>query len=615
MPEMEAGTVRSNRLECFAETSMTAKGPIIKVISAQGSSHQVPVPAGALTIGRNITNLLVIDEPAASRFHCVIEKTKTGYRLRDLDSRNGTLVNGEPVKSAELNPGDVITIGATELHFSPTGALRHAAGADESAEPVDEEFAAFSELASNLEPRPLEEVAQTEERIPIEYTGTAGASEWERILRGRAESLALKPFRDSDIALINARGQTAHAPTPVAGKMQAGTESLVMLRLILLICFRSRATDIHFEMQQDDVQIRIRVDGTMIEILRLMQHQRELALRVLSMVKVLSEIDIAHKNIVQEGSFSARVPSGKPGSPVRRVDYRVSFAPAVYGQKLVIRILDVANAPQFIDDLEFPDSIANAVRAKIRNENGMILVCGPTGSGKTTTLYAILRDINVAEHNVVTIEDPVEIQLEGVTQIPVNDAQGNTFSALLKSVLRQDPDIMLVGEVRDPETARIAVQSAMTGHLVFTTVHARDAVGAVYRLLDLGVEPYLVSSGLQMVLAQRLVRQLCPHCKAPIRPTSAQLARMGEYGITDVKEIFEPKGCRRCLNVGFFGRHAVAELLIFNQALRTVVLKTPTMQEILKTLGPENYSRLAENGFRLVADGITSFDEADRAVS
>ncbi|HUB26604.1 MAG TPA: ATPase, T2SS/T4P/T4SS family [Tepidisphaeraceae bacterium] len=596
---------------------MAANGPFIELVNAQGS-RRVPVPAGALTIGRNITNLLVIDEPAASRFHCVIEKTKAGYRLRDLDSRNGTFVNGEQVKSHELSPGDVVTIGETELHFSPAGpvARKTAAAVAESEEPVDPEFAAFSELAAALEPPAPDAMPEPEEEAQAPaYRSEIGGPDWERTLRDRAESLPLKPFRETDIALINARGQTAHATQAFAGKTQPGAESLVMLRLILLICFRSRATDIHIEMQQEDVLVRIRVDGTMVEILHLYRDQRELAVRVLSMVKVISEIDIAHKNIVQEGSFSARVPMGKPGSPVRRVDYRVSFAPAVYGQKLVIRILDVANAPQHIDDLQLPKLVSDSVRTMIRRESGMILVCGPTGSGKTTTLYSILRDINLSEHNVVTIEDPVEIQLEGVTQIPVNDAQGNTFSALLKSVLRQDPDILLVGEVRDPETARIAVQSAMTGHLVFTTVHSRDAVGAVYRLLDLGVEPYLVSSGLQMVLAQRLVRQLCPHCKQPQRPSSAEAARMAEYGLLNVQQIYDAKGCRRCLNTGFFGRRTVVELLSFNQALRDVVLKTPTMQEILKMLGPDNYSRLAENGFRLVADGVTSFDEADRAVS
>jgi general secretion pathway protein E len=317
---------------------------------------------------------------------------------------------------------------------------------------------------------------------------------------------------------------------------------------------------------------------------------------------------------VQEGSFSARVPGGGPGRPPRRVDYRVSFAPAVYGQKLVMRILDTANAPHHISDLKMTDSVIEPIKRMLQQESGMILACGPTGSGKTTTLYALLRDIDLQERNVVTIEDPVEIQLDGVTQIPVNEQQGNSFSALLKSVLRQDPDIILVGEVRDAETARIAVQSAMTGHLVFSTVHARDAIGAVYRLLDLGVEPYLVSSGLQLVLAQRLVRQLCPHCRKPVRPTPEQLATMARLGVRPKGNIFDPKGCRRCLNTGFFGRRTVVELLQFNQALREVILKTPTMQEIIKTLGPDNYVRLAENGYHLVADGVTSFDEVDRAV-
>lgn len=593
---------------------MADNGPYLEVKEGR-NTRRVPVASGLLTIGRNITNFLVIDEQMASRFHCVIEKIKTGHRLRDLESRNGTLVNGQTVKSIELSDGDVITIGATEMHFFTSEASSHRASRFDDPPSLDPELAAFTELAAALEPPPLDAVDETPREEAASAPLATYASDWERTLRERAESLPLKPFRETDIALVNARGQTAHAPTPVGGKTLAGGETLVMLRLILLVCFRSRATDIHIEMQQEDVQFRIRVDGSMVEILHLYHQQRELAIRLLSMVKVLSEIDIAHKNIVQEGSFSARVPSGKPGSPVRRVDYRVSFAPAVYGQKLVIRILDVANAPQHIDDLQLPQLIADSVRSMIRRESGMILVCGPTGSGKTTTLYSILRDINLSEHNVVTIEDPVEIQLEGVTQIPVNDQQGNTFSALLKSVLRQDPDIMLVGEVRDPETARIAVQSAMTGHLVFSTVHSRDAVGAVYRLLDLGVEPYLVSSGLQMVLAQRLVRQLCPHCKKPMRPTSQQAARMAEYGIQNVQQLFDAQGCRRCLSTGFFGRRTVVELLSFNQALRDVVLKTPTMQEILKILGPENYIRLAENGFRLVAEGVTSFDEADRAVS
>jgi general secretion pathway protein E len=367
-------------------------------------------------------------------------------------------------------------------------------------------------------------------------------------------------------------------------------------------------------MKQDDVQVRIRVDGVMIDILKLYKENRDLGIRLLSLIKVLCEIDIAQRNVVQEGSFSTRVPTSIQGTALRRVDYRVSFAPAVYGQKLVVRIFDTANSPQHIDDLLLPDNVVEPIRRMIQRESGMILSCGPTGSGKTTTLYAILRDIDVHERNVVTIEDPVEIQIDGVTQIPVNESQGNSFPALLKSVLRQDPDLILVGEVRDAETARIAMQSAMTGHLVFSTVHANDAVGAIYRLLDLGVEPYLVSSGLQMVLAQRLVRQLCVHCKKPIKTTSAQMAAFAQHGVPSVPEIYIHTGCRRCLNTGFLGRRSVVELLVFTSALRDVILKSPGLKEITKSLTAENYIRLATAGFQLVADGLTSFAEADAVV-
>ena len=593
---------------------MAANSAFLEIKDTKGV-RKVPLTGGPLTVGRNITNLLVLDEPAASRFHCVIEKWQDGYRVRDVGSRNGIFVNGQATKAALLNNGDIVGIGATEMKLILAGAAKPAGGKKKSSAP-DEEAKAADDLAAFLEPAPLDDYVEDEQaQAGAMFTLSSNAPDWERTLRERADALGNRPFRENDISLVNARGQVAHPAVPVTIKAASGNESVLLMRLILLVCFRSRATDIHIELKQEDVQFRIRVDGVMIEILRLFGENRDMAVRLLSMVKVLCEIDIAQKNIVQEGSFSARVPSGKPGQPMRRVDYRVSFAPAVYGQKLVIRILDVANSPQHIDDLQLPETILTAIRRMILMESGMILVCGPTGSGKTTTLYSILRDIDVAERNVVTIEDPVEIQLDGVTQIPVNEAQGNSFSALLKSVLRQDPDIILVGEVRDTETARTAMQSAMTGHLVFSTVHSRDSVSAVYRLLDLGVEPYLVSSALQMVLAQRLVRQLCPHCKIPIRPTEQQAIRLAEFGIENVKQIFNPKGCRRCLNTGFFGRRSIIELLMFNGPLREVLLKTPTMTEIVKTLGPENYVRLAEAGYRLVAEGVTSFDEADRAVS
>ncbi|HTW93999.1 MAG TPA: ATPase, T2SS/T4P/T4SS family [Tepidisphaeraceae bacterium] len=583
--------------------------PLLEVKDAAGV-RQVPLDGGPLTIGRNFTNLLALEEPMASRFHCVIERVAEGYRLRDLQSRNGTKVNGQVIKAALLASGDVITIGKTELRLlipSQSKPVRRKS--------LDAETAASIENGESLAETADEELPDIGEmeESPILPDDV---SLWERALRERAESLPNKPFDEDQIVMINARGKTANLPTTRQsggkGATPPGNEAAIAFRLILLICFRSRATDIHIEPKETEVHVRVRVDGGMVELVHL---TKDLGTKVSSLVKVLSEIDIAQRNVVQEGSFSVRVPPARTTLSPRRVDYRISFAPSVYGQKLVMRILDAANAPLRINDLQLPPAILEEVRRTILQDSGMILVCGPTGSGKTTTLYALLRDIDVNDRNVVTIEDPVEIQLEGVTQIPVSDATGNTFSALLKSVLRQDPDVLLVGEIRDQETARTAVQAAMTGHLVFSTVHSRDTVGALYRLLDLGVEPYMVATGLHLLLSQRLIRQLCAHCRRPAQPTAAQLARFAEYGIQNVGTLYKPRGCARCLNTGYLGRRSITERLSLTPQVRELILKNAGVQEIQKALGEENYVRLADAGYRLAAEGITSFEEIERAVS
>ncbi len=287
----------------------------------------------------------------------------------------------------------------------------------------------------------------------------------------------------------------------------------------------------------------------------------------------------------------------------------------MHGQKLVIRVLDAANAPLHIEDLQLPAKAMQIIRKASEQESGMILVGGPTGSGKTTSLYAILRDIDVNQCNVVTIEDPVEIQLEGVTQIPVNEQQGNTFSSLLRSILRQDPDVILIGEIRDAETARVGVQAGMTGHLVFSTVHARDAFGAMFRLLDLGVEPYVLASGLHLVVAQRLVRQLCRYCKVPQQPTPAQLDKLRSVGITGVQKLYVAKGCRRCLNTGHIGRRAVFEVVVASPELREVLLRNPNLEDCRKAVDAESYITLAHSGYRLVAEGIAAFEELEKSIA
>ncbi len=551
--------------------------PYIEIQNTEGRRN-VPLNDQPITIGRHASNVVVLAEANASRYHCVIEKApEGGLRVRDLDSSNGTKVNGQLVKVMRVGDGDTVTVGKTTMKLVAPGP----AG-----------------------PKVVDVIVDFDDEEEAE----PDVADYEKVLVRTAESLTDKKFGELDIALVNARGGLAHpakgsTEKPKKQPIEQAREAVGVLRLILLICFRTRASDIHIEAKQDDYSVRVRVDGTMVDTVRL---PREVGIRVTSLVKVLADIDIAQRNIVQEGHFSSRVPD-------RRVDYRVSFAPAMFGQKLVVRILDTANTPYHVWDLQLPEWMYEVITAAMKQDSGMFLVCGPTGSGKTSTLYAVIRDIDVGERNVVTIEDPIEIQLDGVTQIPVNEAQGNTFAALLRSVLRQDPDAILVGEVRDPETARIALQAAITGHLVFSTVHARDSMGTIFRLLDLGLEPYLVASGLQLVLAQRLVRQLCPACKVPVKPTPEQLTKMGEAG-QGVEKIYQPRGCPKCVGTGFAGRRGVFELLKVSEAMREVMLKTPTMGDIQKSLAGTKFVKLADSGYLLAAQGVTSLEEVERAV-
>jgi type II secretory ATPase GspE/PulE/Tfp pilus assembly ATPase PilB-like protein len=243
----------------------------------------------------------------------------------------------------------------------------------------------------------------------------------------------------------------------------------------------------------------------------------------------------------------------------------------------------------------------------------MVLVCGPTGSGKTSSLYSVVRSLDLGQRNVVTIEDPVEIQIEGVTQLPVDEEKGKSFAELLRTVLRQDPDVILVGEIRDAETARTAMQAAITGHLVFSTVHTKDTIGTVFRLLDLGVEPYLLTQALQLILAQRLVRKLCPQCKKATPITDAQRQRMGKAA-EGVSTLYAPVGCYRCLNTGYAGRRAVFEMLNTNEELRDAIISSPTSASISKALTGHRFQKLQISAYELVASGEVAFDEADRAV-
>ncbi len=569
-----------------------AKPQLIVTLAGRSSRHDLDDQP--LTIGRHPGNRLCLPDDRLSRHHCVVEPEGAFYRVADLGSRNGVKLNGQRIASAYLQSGDLLKLGHTVIQFigpepspPPPGPRITPHQSDPSlSRDAPPPPPAADLIADAIEPPPPQEE-------PI--LDHAGALEK---LRRMTADLPRPGFGADELVLMTPRR------TPLDAKDADGVGNVAaMLRLLLMVGVQTIATDIHIEPRRDGHAVRMRVDGMMVDVMRL---GPDTGVRVCGVVKVLCEIDISRRQVVQEGRFSAT-------APTRSIDYRVSFTPAIGGQKLVMRVLDTANSPQEVGDLALPKPVFNEIRNVTRRDTGMVMVCGPTGSGKTTTLYAIIRDLDLGKRNVLTIEDPVEYQIEGITQMPVDEQLGNTFATLLRSVLRQDPDVILLGEIRDPETARIAVQAAVTGHLVLTTLHSRDGVGTVFRLIDLGVEPHMVASALNLVVSQRLVRQLCPACKQPVTPSAHDRHRLGHFG-DKVEHLYRPRGCERCLGTGYLGRRAIFELLTATSDVRDVLLTNPTMSAMREALSRSPMPTLTDAGARLVARGFTSMAELDRVV-
>ncbi|MBK6403982.1 MAG: type II/IV secretion system protein [Holophagales bacterium] len=378
---------------------------------------------------------------------------------------------------------------------------------------------------------------------------------------------------------------------------------------VLFNAIQRRASDIHIETQENVVVIKYRIDGVLypaMEPIDKKHHQT-----IVSRIKVMSELDIAEKRIPQDGRFKIRVKG-------RTIDFRVSIMPTVHGEDVVIRILDKESAnAEFknlrLDVLGMDPETMKRLRKFIREPYGMVLVTGPTGSGKTTTLYACLSEIQSVEDKIVTIEDPVEYQLRGITQIPVNEKKGLTFARGLRSILRHDPDKVMVGEIRDEETAQIAVQAALTGHLVFTTVHANNVVDVLGRFLNMKVELYNFVSALNCILAQRLVRKICPHCKTPMEPTK-QLLDESALTAAEVAGVtfYEGRGCIECNGTGFYGRMAITELLDLSDRIRGLILDRRPAAEIKKAAKEEGMAFLRESALKKVFRGETTLKEINK---
>ena len=389
-------------------------------------------------------------------------------------------------------------------------------------------------------------------------------------------------------------------------------DSSPVIRLVdttLYSAIQRRASDIHIETQDDAVYVKYRIDGVLQPAMRPID--KRFHSTIISRVKVMAELDIAEKRVPQDGRFRLRMPG-------KTIDFRVSVMPSVHGEDAVIRILDKESiSEQFhelrLDILGFPDRELRRFRKYIAEPYGMVLVTGPTGSGKTTTLYAALSEIKSIEDKIITIEDPVEYQLRGITQIPINEKKGLTFARGLRSILRHDPDKIMVGEIRDSETAQIAIQSALTGHLVFTTVHANNVLDVLGRFLNMGVEAYQFVSALNCVLAQRLVRNICVHCKRPAVITRAMLEESAlDPSLEHSGRFFEGAGCIECSGTGFKGRTAVCELLDLSDNIREMILARRANSEIKKAARDEGMTLLRESAVERVLNGTTTLREINK---
>ena len=418
------------------------------------------------------------------------------------------------------------------------------------------------------------------------------------------ESESLKDvLTDMETQLASAEAVETATKTGGTAALEELASQAPIVRFVNLIMFQAiqdRASDIHFEPFEDEFKIRYRVDGALYEMTPPPKH---LALPVISRIKVISNLNIAERRLPQDGRIQLNIAG-------RQVDLRVSTLPTQFGESVVLRVLDRSVVNLEMESLGMPPDIFDHTKEVIKVPNGIFIVTGPTGSGKTTTLYSCLRRINTVDMKLLTAEDPVEYDIEGIMQVPINDAIGLTFARALRSFLRQDPDIIMVGEMRDLETAQISIQASLTGHLVFTTLHTNDSTGAVTRMIDMGVEPFLISSTLQAILAQRLVRKVCMKCRIAYEPPEAVLSDLGlTKEDTQGRPFYYGKGCSECNETGYRGRKGLFELLVITEPIRELInMRAPA--GVLRARALELGMRtLREDGIRSIFDGVTTIEE------
>ncbi len=650
----------------------------ILYVSEMGHERRLTLGDGRCIIGRDQANQVFLKHHEVSKRHCEIVNESGGWRLRDLNSRNGTFVNGTRTKECVLKDGDVIRIGHAAIVFldsasassigrrppakrlgemcSERGIVREEelrkaleiqkktgqklgeilveqGMADASAvlETLSEQQAVpWIDLQRyELNPRvvalfPRERAAQWS-AVPVMHF-----EETRRLVVAMADVDNLKAIEEMEfLTYCNIEPMLARKDDIVAaleryyGKEKSGeawaslvrTETVPvnldkgedergiskLVHAMIEEALRSGASDIHVEPRRDSLVVRFRIDGILHEK-KVMP--RELHAPLINRIKILGNMDITEKRIPQDGHHQARVDG-------REVDLRIASFPTVRGEKMVLRIHNRALARADVESIGLPPDMREPFLRMIAKPEGLLVVTGPTGSGKTTTLYAALNHVKSAQKNLVTLEDPVELDLEGVNQGQVYEHPSFTFASGLRAILRQDPNIILVGEIRDAETAQIAIQAALTGHLVLTTLHTNSAAGAIARLVDMGIEPYLITASLLGALSQRLVRKICTSCTEPWQPSDEILRACFEGRDTAGMTFHRGKGCARCPD-GYSGRTGVFELLVCTEALRRLIVdKVPTTD--LRAKGREQgMVTLREDALRRATEGITTLEEVLR---
>lgn len=420
--------------------------------------------------------------------------------------------------------------------------------------------------------------------------------EWDQVI-GKIENMQVTVLKEEEKEAADISAITESDEAPV----------IALVNLIILRAVKEKASDIHVEpFGEDTLKVRYRIDGILHDVMSL---PRNLQLAVISRIKIMSDLDIAERRLPQDGRIQVNVTG-------RKINIRVSILPAVTGENAVLRILDPSSILLKLDSLGFSPDILPNFLSLIKKPNGIILVTGPTGSGKSTTLYTTLNLLNSTEKKIMTIEDPVEYRLKGISQVQAKPKIGLTFAAGLRSFLRQDPDIMLVGEIRDRETAEIAVQAALTGHIVLSTLHTNDAPSSVIRLIDMGIEPFLISSSVIGVIAQRLIRKICPKCKKGIKITTDMKKILDEYEISSNEiTLYKGEGCPSCKDTGYKGRVAIFELMIITENIRDLITQNVSTGKIREAAVKEGMCLLKIDGIKKVCEGITTIDEVLRVAS